>query len=758
MAKREVFAHRELSASSAARRDRYIARPYTRATMDMSKASRWNSFWKHGLGSMTEPPKDPAVPKTTTEQKAPNTILACMPSWPAEAKTLKHHDWVTNLFILGDIILILLPIYFTLLGVAAVTLHGKAVDGNAFASKVTTAIQLGPTLFPIMFAAISGRSMKMIARYLAEKGARLCTLELLMASQSVWGTVESQLLMRRLTIVGANLLFLWALSPLGGQASLRLLEKSTRSTDAFTSLRYLSTGPGSAVWAMTSGSYVEADGSLTQVEALYAAALLGSSQVKKGPEDTWGNVKIPYLDPERAGQSNTSEWITFNDKIKSPEDYASLVGIPVIGRPTDRDGHFNLETTQLTVQCEPFFKRALDNQSDFSTLEKLVPGRIWTNMSKNNSPWGDYNIIGGKRSTFFLQSDLPLDNGDDFGTGRFGAFTGYVNSSRSGVPFPRRRLTYASRYGSQPLGNTTLNIANCSLGQMHTETVVQCTKDNCAAMRMRRSLTDARDTNVTPFDHVLIAQMALVAFPKAFGWSRGSSPTEQFLFNTTSFQFVSPTANLGDNPGWVDLASLAPEVFSRRLALLLNTYYQLTIAPNSYLGDLPKSNFSAYGEDTMPVKDVDAYLPGNLTTANTTFENWYTPFQDRTYNAGLYFIGATTNSTVTMTVAIFVCNFAWLSLLLVAASAIFIVGAASLILKRKTLGPEMFGFVTSLTYDNPYLDLPEGGSMLDAMERARLLKDKEVYVGDVCANEDVGHIAFASGKPSRALDRSRLYL
>ena len=31
----------------------------------------------------------------------------------------------------------------------------------------------GPTLFPIMFAAISGRSMKMIARFLAEKGTKL---------------------------------------------------------------------------------------------------------------------------------------------------------------------------------------------------------------------------------------------------------------------------------------------------------------------------------------------------------------------------------------------------------------------------------------------------------------------------------------------------------------------------------------------------------------------------------------------------------
>jgi hypothetical protein len=169
------------------------------------------------------------------------------------------------------------------LSVAVVRLDGKPTKDNGFGKKVESAIQLvsprqiserkdfslvtsnamqGPTIFPIMFAAISGRSLKMIARYLAERGAKLgvsssvparvlleCmltvqTLELLMVSQSVWGAVESQILMRRLTLVGANLLFLWTLSPLGGQASLRLLDKASSSNQTWTPLRYMSTGPG----------------------------------------------------------------------------------------------------------------------------------------------------------------------------------------------------------------------------------------------------------------------------------------------------------------------------------------------------------------------------------------------------------------------------------------------------------------------------------------------------------------------------------
>lgn len=64
-----------------------------------------------------------------------------------------------------------------------------------------------------------------------------------MASQSVWGTVESQLLLQRTTLIGANLLFLWALSPLGGQASLRLMDRENLPHYKSTDLRYMTTGP-----------------------------------------------------------------------------------------------------------------------------------------------------------------------------------------------------------------------------------------------------------------------------------------------------------------------------------------------------------------------------------------------------------------------------------------------------------------------------------------------------------------------------------
>lgn len=61
------------------------------------------------------------------------------------------------------------------------------------------------------------------------------------------------------------------------------------------------------------------------------------------------------------------------------------------------------------------------------------------------------------------------------------------------------------------------------------------------------------------------------------------------------------------------------------------------------------------------------------------------------------------------------------------------------------------------TYENPHVRIPQGGSTLDAMERARLLKDVDVYIGDVHGDKTVGHIAVAAGVPMRRLERSRMY-
>jgi hypothetical protein len=76
-------------------------------------------------------------------------------------------------------------------------------------------------------------------------------------------------------------------------------------------------------------------------------------------------------------------------------------------------------------------------------------------------------------------------------------------------------------------------------------------------------------------------------------------------------------------------------------------------------------------------------------------------------------------------------------------------------LSRRTRVPDLLGYVASVTYSNRYLALPECGGVLDAMHRARLVRDLHVCVSDVEGGNSVGRIAFTSAKNVRALEDGR---
>lgn len=576
-----------------------------------------------------------------------------------------------------------------------------------------------------------------------------------MASQSVWGTVESQILMRRLTVVGANLLFLWSLSPLGGQASLRVLEKHINAEPHYTSLRYLSTGPGSAARAMDT-TFAEA---LDQVNPLFTAALLAKNNFQRA-EDMWGNVKVPRLARFSANATKDHNgWFDVPPAItRTAEDYVSLAGIPVVGRSIAEDASFNLETTQFHLECQPF-KQKVVTGPNFTGIYDIVPFPKGANVTEENSPF--------IHTTFFML----LSDDSERQSARMDAFFGYVNTTKEEPPFARRTLTYTSL--SEPTyrirggeDNRKINVANCTLGQEHTEIAVDCTaKDGCAAVKIRKSRSDLRPEQITALDHPVLTEF-LQILPRAFTdevsntprgeWQRRSIPTEQFMFDT-SYPFILPTSNNMEEKGWVDMSLMDPNVFSNRLSLCLNTWFQLSLAPYAYMGRLPSNNMSMYGPDTIPVRDIDAYLPSNKSTVNTTLSDWWLDFTTRSYARDIPFVGATANATTSQPRQIYQCNYAWTAALFGSSFIIFATGVSSLLLKARTLGPETFGFVSSMTYENPYVGLPKGGTMLDAMERSRLLRDVEVHIGDVKGDEEIGHIAFSAGIPLRKLERGRLY-
>jgi hypothetical protein len=587
-----------------------------------------------------------------------------------------------------------------------------------------------------------------------------------MASQSVWGTVESQLLMQRLTIVGVNLLFLWALSPLGGQASLRLMQRDVKEVYTTTKLRYMTTGPAATMWGLSS-TYIDS-GKFADAGALYTAALMAPLANKVGSQDPWGNVKIPNLEALNSS-TDADGWVVVSPNLSSPEAYSSLVGLPIVGLPQTGGSNFSLQYTYLSVDCTSFSQSPYPGNNGstntFNTnhtkLEELVPGQVWTDKA-TDSPFGNSNEV---RTSFFMDTTRSFPGGvksgddQDVYKGRLDGFFG--NYNRSLMPeselTTNRKLVYVSQYSTAyEESKFGLNIATCSLSQKHVEASIQCQGRACATAKIRNSRTDERPSALTGLEHGTIMFWFAKQFPRAISFNVGSSPTEHFLANTSISPFVQQVGHITSDIAYTNLSLISKDIFSKRLSLAMNTFYQATVQPTGYFGNLPQ-NLSLYGPDTVPATDINVYLPANLSATNHTFTDWYTTFEAGIQTIASPFIGSTTTANVTTTEGIFVCSFAWFSLLMIASVVTLATGTVALLLKRRTLGPELFGFVTSMTYENPWVKVPKGGTMLDAMERARLLKDVRVHVGDVCGDEEVGHVAFAAGVPLRKLERGRLY-
>lgn len=591
-----------------------------------------------------------------------------------------------------------------------------------------------------------------------------------MASQSVWGTVESQMLMQRITLVGANLLFLWALSPLGGQASLRLMQRDDQPHSVSMKLRYMTSGPAAAAYGYASETVYKKR--YAQAGSLYNAALLAPLATKIGPQDSWGNLKIPSLTSLSMSIPDQDGWIEVPAEKKQPEDFASLVGVPIAGLPHNASTNFTVEYNYLEVECGAFDLQPYPGAhgtndptaTNYTKLDEMVPGFIWYNKTDYDlHPFDPY--LG--RASFFMDTNRDMARQDyyktrknlEFFRGRLDGFFGFynetvLNQTERETP---RQLVFASVYGIDEQGiQQGLSITNCSLFQRHVEALTNCAGNDCAVRKLRKSLTDTRPETLTMLDDYVTALAIFKEFPTAIKFNEGSSTTELFMMNTSAYPYPDDTTRTLSNTMYANVSDLSPEVFSKRLSLVFNTYYQLSSQTSGYFGSL-SSNLSAYGPDTLPVTDINKYLPANLSATEHAFDDWINKFMLVAKDLDYRFIGATTTADATTISQIFVCNWAWFALLIVASSVILITGSIAVILKRKTLGPEMFGFVSSMTYENPWLGIPTGGTMLDGMERARLLKDVEVCIGDVRGNEEVGHIAIAAGIPIRKLERGRLY-
>ncbi|KAG9587427.1 hypothetical protein KCU77_g9005, partial [Aureobasidium melanogenum] len=588
------------------------------------------------------------------------------------------------------------------LAALAAKLDGQPIEHDGLGRNVKRITQLGPTIFPNIFAAVAGISLKTLTRYYAERGMQLGVLELLLASQTVWDAIESQMLLRKFTVVGVHLFFLWSLSPLGGQGFLRIL---TTRIDATTTLGlglvYLLTG--AMLPNMTSSVFAQADTAtgLAATNSLYNANLLSPDVVKRSSQDVWGNMKVPnWSTVSMVEPSNQDGWRTV-PPVSSPDNYTSLAGLPISGL-INKAGiiqNFSFQNSYMELDC-PLLLNVSEN--DCSWIDDL--GLVW---SASNGSSALHNKLSGTQTSFFLDTNTPLN------VDRQTTLFYDQNSTTSSMESLRysRKILYGSMYevpnSTDARGVFALALQICTVQQRYIEAHARCRNDGCTVVALRPSTRYAkRNPYLTRLEDPAIAFNLMRNMLLATGSFRvgDSAPTELYI-RGSEMPFSRASS---DQP---QILNITTEMFQSKLQLLLNTYYQLSMAPLAYTAAPPGPS-----DDTWNLVAVFDSSGGA--------------------DKKLPFVPLRSNTTITTMVEVYHCNYIWFALLLSSSVILIMLGAVGSAISRLCHAPDMIGYFWSFTYDNPHMQV------------------------DAASDDDVGHIVFVTvnrSNPVGNLDAAKLY-
>lgn len=313
-------------------------------------------------------------------------------------------------------------------------------------------------------------------------------LERLVGCQSLFAAVERQFATRRLDFWGLAILSLWAMSPVGGQAALRILHRSPQVIPYNQTLRYL---PIEAAQFTSMGGADMASEDYPSYGPLYLASLRTNTGVQNSTMDLWGNVKIPDIDSLTiANQSMGKGWL--NVDHSSPVTYTSLLGLPVFGIPSDGNSSFEILSRYNKLDCP--------NITSVGNIS-----------SWNTSAWG---------SSFQMKAGFS------------------TNTTATGI----------QSFQLRSMGRLNGSQVNCTVAQRDVLSLVECQGKKCQVNAMSPSIVAVADRQ--PIQYIGYLNM-LNQFPFVTIWRNshpsveGSSPTEQWLIDpTTNFTQIYTFVNL----------------------------------------------------------------------------------------------------------------------------------------------------------------------------------------------------------------------
>lgn len=529
-------------------------------------------------------------------------------------------------------------------------------------------------------------------------------LEHILGSQSAVATIGHAVTTHTLDMLTLALLAFWALSPLGGQSVLRLLHETNSTIVENRPVFYAKVNAQSDF-----NMAVHRSDSFNRANAVVNSALMTSETLEWTPVDTWNHPKIPRIDElEIAALENSTDrsWYTVNPN--GNYSYASLAGVNIVNL-SERG------STNLTVPYEyMYFDCEMSSKTKFH------------NFFDNGAPQPEPTLLRnylselGNRSK--LTTDDPTQDPAELRTTPSAPF----NISRSffadnsffmyskGTGQKNEALLYGSRY----TGTTRFFLWECSMNSVMVEANIVCQSDKCGVDRVRRIVKPFEKYIAyrTPYG-VAHSRSLSPMFIQAIAWLGGKTtmyrpnPVDAYIYGQAPWAEIPEGKNILYQ-NWTEYVTgpRKRKDMSRRLTKVLNTY-------------------------------LDASRWGTAVTQRD-------PFGKKSFNGtGLSVDDSTTNSTeavVTLLTPVYKVHAPWAALLVISSVVLLLLSIFGILVQLRTVAPDIFNHVSSLTRDNPHVHAPAGGSGLDGADRARYLKDMRVQLGDAEPQSKAGYVAFRS--------------
>jgi len=387
-------------------------------------------------------------------------------------------------------------------------------------------------------------------------------MDRLLGSTTIVQTILTQVQLRSLSLLSLLLLATWSLSPLGSQASLRIIGSTVQSSNVTRPLQYINTSK-----TILDAEYAGQDIAVVwvPVNVLFGAAMLGSSSNSSPSVDSWGNMRIPRIEDLDSSTADAQGWYPVS-QLNSSDDFASLVGLPLseITQTANLTTSFSIETSYWTLSC-PVFEQF--SYGDNRTQEFQDPDPEAQALYRNTVVGQDLG------QNLYLYSPQPYNFIDPW--------------DPDGYPWYNftRRITYMD--SNNDVGWAA---ANCTIQTRYVEVSTSCSSGICTAVKIRNSLVPATLGSWTLFDSRSsdFYQFAThLATALDSGHPSVATPYQWFIMNPLN----AFTPNSTDSPPITTVVSNV--TFALRLGQLFNTYFMIMLAPNAITKGLQNTNLFA---------------------------------------------------------------------------------------------------------------------------------------------------------------------